>query len=83
MSQANEEEAVTDLVSLERIRAAAYNVGPIAQIVVELRGSLALVNEQARSMFGLTPADLGRPFQDLEISYRPVELRSCIERAYA
>ena len=32
-------------------------------------------------MFGLTAHDLGRPFHDLEISYRPVELRSLIERA--
>jgi two-component system, chemotaxis family, CheB/CheR fusion protein len=26
--------------------------------------------------------DIGRPFQDLELSYRPVELRSLIEKAY-
>ena len=32
-------------------------------------------------MFGLTPRDVGRPFQDLEISYRPVELRAQIEEA--
>ena len=29
------------------------------------------------------PADLGRPLQDLQISYRPADLRSCIDRAYA
>ena len=34
-------------------------------------------------MFGMTAHDIGRPFHDLEISYRPVELRSLIERAYA
>jgi two-component system, chemotaxis family, CheB/CheR fusion protein len=34
-------------------------------------------------MFGITSRDIGRPFHDLEISYRPVELRSVIERAYA
>jgi two-component system CheB/CheR fusion protein len=34
-------------------------------------------------MFGMAARDVGRPFHDLEISYRPVELRSLIERAYA
>jgi two-component system CheB/CheR fusion protein len=32
--------------------------------------------------FSLTPGDLGRPIQDLEVSFRPVELRSRIEQAY-
>src|SRR6266516_3529850 len=31
-------------------------------------------------MLALSEADIGRPFQDLEISYRPTELRSLIER---
>jgi len=34
-------------------------------------------------MFGLSSHDVGRPLRDLEISYRPVELRSLIERAYS
>jgi two-component system CheB/CheR fusion protein len=34
-------------------------------------------------MFNLSAADVGRPIQDLELSYRPVELRSLIERAAA
>ena len=33
------------------------------------------------TLFGLARADVGRPLQDLEISYRPVELRSRIEQA--
>src|SRR5205823_3498933 len=31
------------------------------------------------TLFNLRPRDVGRPFQDLEVSYRPVELRSVIE----
>src|SRR5213075_1095645 len=31
----------------------------------------------------INPKDIGRPLQDLEISYRPIELRSLIEQAYA
>ena len=34
-------------------------------------------------MFGLSPRDVGRPFRDLEISYRPVELRRHLEQAQA
>jgi two-component system CheB/CheR fusion protein len=33
-------------------------------------------------MFGITNQDLGRPLQDLQVSYRPAELRSRIEQAY-
>ena len=44
-------------------------------------GCLALANEQARDAVRPRPADLGRPFQDLELSYRPLELRSLIEQA--
>ena len=34
-------------------------------------------------MFALTTAEIGRPIQDLKISYRPVEIRSSIDQAYA
>jgi two-component system CheB/CheR fusion protein len=34
-------------------------------------------------LFGLAAQDVGRPFQDLELSYRPLELRSRIETMVA
>jgi two-component system CheB/CheR fusion protein len=34
-------------------------------------------------LFGINPKDLSRPLQDLELSYRPLELRSCIEQVYS
>jgi len=37
----------------------------------------------AREQLSLGPADLGRPLQELEISYRPVDLRSAIGRVAA
>lgn len=49
---------------------------PVAQIAVNADGRLAMVNHRATSMLGLSERDLGRPFQDLEVSYRPLELRS-------
>jgi two-component system CheB/CheR fusion protein len=66
-----------------RVREAAFEAGPVAQIAVDRKGHLVLANEKARRMFNLAPTDLGRLLQDLEISYRPVELRSHIDAACA
>ncbi|HYR11371.1 MAG TPA: CheR family methyltransferase [Longimicrobium sp.] len=65
------------------VREAALNAIPVAQLVVSPAGQLMLANEIARRMFALTPADVGRPLQDLTVSYRPVELRSRIEQVLA
>ncbi|MBE8991179.1 CheR family methyltransferase, partial [Nostoc sp. LEGE 12450] len=65
-----------------RLRDMGFDTSPIAQVVIDINGSLVMVNEQARTLFALSPKDLARPFQDLELSYRPIELRSLIERAY-
>jgi two-component system CheB/CheR fusion protein len=64
-----------------RVREAAFDSGPVAQLAVDRKGHLILANERARRLFGLNPADLGRLLQDLEVSYRPVELRSHIDAA--
>ncbi len=44
-------------------------------------GTISVINSQARAQFGLSMHDVGRPLHDLEISYRPIELRSLIEQA--
>ena len=61
----------------------AFRVSPIAQLVVDADGLVALGNEPLRKLFGFSDHDLGRPLQDLEISYRPIELRSLIDEAHA
>ncbi|HEX2081441.1 MAG TPA: CheR family methyltransferase [Longimicrobium sp.] len=66
-----------------RLRDAALNAGHAAQVVVDLQGALVLANEPARHLFALGSADVGRPVQDLKLSYRPVELRSRIEQVTA
>jgi two-component system CheB/CheR fusion protein len=65
-----------------RLRDTAFDAGQMAQIVVDANGNLVLANQQARQLYGLVPRDIGRPFQDLELSYRPAELRSLIQRVY-
>jgi two-component system CheB/CheR fusion protein len=66
----------------EALRAGAYDAGAVAQLVVDKSGRVAAVNARARGLFKLGGADLGRPLQDLEVSYRPYELRSLIDEAY-
>ena len=66
----------------DRIRGAALDSSPEAQIVVDAGGYLMLANQRARTLFKLSVDDLARPFQDLEISYRPLELRSKIQQVY-
>jgi two-component system CheB/CheR fusion protein len=66
-----------------QLRDLALEGAPFGAIGIDSDGNVILVNAQVRTMFGITPRDIGRQFHDLEISYRPVELRSLIERAYA
>jgi two-component system, chemotaxis family, CheB/CheR fusion protein len=61
---------------------AAFQQAPMAEIVVDGAGNVAIINQPARSLFGLRTTDIGRPLQDLEVSYRPLELRSLIDQAY-
>jgi two-component system CheB/CheR fusion protein len=51
--------------------------------VVDANGIVVSANQRARALFTLNPKDLGRSLHDLEISYRPADLRSLIEQAYA
>jgi two-component system, chemotaxis family, CheB/CheR fusion protein len=66
-----------------QLRDLALESAPFAVTAVVADGIVVLINTQMRNMFGLTSRDIGRPFHDLEISYRPVELRSLIEPAYS
>jgi len=63
------------------LRDAAFTSGSGAELVVGADGTLALASGAARTLFGLRDEDLGRTFSDLELSYRPVELRSAIQEA--
>jgi two-component system CheB/CheR fusion protein len=58
---------------------AAFDKSPCAQVVIDLNGHLALASDNARVLFKLSAADIGRPVQDLEMSYRPVELRGVLD----
>lgn len=65
------------------LREAALMSGSTAQIVLDTTGRVVLTNHRAMHLFGLTRRDVGRPIQDLEVSYRPLELRSHLDEATA
>jgi two-component system CheB/CheR fusion protein len=65
------------------LRDSALEAGPVAQVIVDGRGTIVSVNQPARAMFGLNGQIVGRLLQDLDLSYRPVELRSHLDRQRA
>jgi two-component system, chemotaxis family, CheB/CheR fusion protein len=82
LTDAGERPASGQRAREERIPGAALEASPEAQIVVDAGGYLMLANARARTLFKLDADDLARPFQDLELSYRPLELRSKIQQVY-
>jgi two-component system CheB/CheR fusion protein len=64
-----------------RLYEEALATGPCAQVIIDGEGRLAMSNRRADELFTLTGTEVGRPFQDLELSYRPAELRSALQQA--
>jgi two-component system CheB/CheR fusion protein len=63
----------------ESLREAAFDAGARPQIVVDVDRTLLMANAASRRLFKLGASDLGRPVQDLEPSYRPLELRGHLD----
>jgi two-component system CheB/CheR fusion protein len=70
-----------DLSGLNPVRELAFRAGPVPQLIVTGDDTVAMINEQAERIFGLSARDIGRLFRDLEVSYRPLELRIYLEQA--
>jgi two-component system, chemotaxis family, CheB/CheR fusion protein len=62
------------------LRDTAFEQARLAQIVVGLDGRVSAINHAARTMFGLSASDVTRPLRDLQISYKPLDLRSLIDQ---
>src|SRR5499433_1914063 len=65
----------------DRLQALSLETDPVARVVVRADGTLSFANNRARALFRLTHQDIGKRLQDLEMSYRPIELRSLIQDA--
>jgi two-component system CheB/CheR fusion protein len=58
-----------------RFREAAFDVNPVAQVLIDLDGFIVVANDRARVLLGNSIVDLKRPLPDLDISYRLPDLR--------
>ena len=65
----------------DRLQVLSLETDPLARVMVRADGILSFANNRARALFRLAPHDVGKRLQDLEMSFRPVELRSLIQDA--
>jgi two-component system CheB/CheR fusion protein len=80
LAQAGSTEATNQVARQLRVRELASEGSPNPQLVVDAQGILVSANQPARELFEVPMADVGRPLRDLELSYRPVDLRGPIDR---
>jgi two-component system CheB/CheR fusion protein len=83
MAQIGSHEMNNVFTQKERLQESALDASMTARVVVDVSSNVSHINQKARLLFSLNLKDIGRPLKDLEISYRPVELRSLIEQAYS
>jgi two-component system, chemotaxis family, CheB/CheR fusion protein len=81
--QPGREDTVTPPSNYTRLRDAAFEVSADAQIIIDPAATLIAANAAARRQFNIGDGDLGSALQNLEVSYRPGEMRPAIDRARA
>ena len=52
-----------------------FNSSQSAELIVSTNGSIVLINDKAKSLFGLLSRDVGRLIKDIEIGFRPFDLQ--------
>jgi two-component system CheB/CheR fusion protein len=80
LAQSGSTEATNHVARQLRVRELTTEGSPFPQMVVDALGVLISVNLPARELFVIPPADVGRLLKDLELSYKPVDLRTPIDR---
>ncbi|TMC37613.1 MAG: PAS domain S-box protein [Chloroflexi bacterium] len=75
-------ETTDEVARQTRVRELATEGIPYPQLVVDTLGALAGANQPARRLFNLSPGDVGRALKDLEISYKPIDLRTPVDHAF-
>ncbi|MBW3629765.1 MAG: PAS domain-containing protein [Gemmatimonadetes bacterium] len=83
LSQADRADTTPALLRRLRVREAAIDAYSCAQLVVDPAGTVILINRAARDLFSLSETDIGKPIQDLRVSYLPVEIRSRLDEVRA
>ena len=81
LAQTGRDAMTGHVVDYHRLREMAFDSDATAQIVLDPVGALVAANAPAREMLNVGTNDVGRPIQDLELSYRPAELRAALDRS--
>lgn len=68
------------LVNHVRLRETAFDTSVVANVVVDSNGLLALANQSARTLFNLSPKDLGWPFRDRDLAALPGDIRIVVDQ---
>ena len=79
LAQTGREDVVMQYPNHARLRDLALDTGGDAQIILDAAGVLVAANNAARRDFAIGSADIGAAIQDLELSYRPVDLRTHLD----
>ncbi|TME23902.1 MAG: PAS domain S-box protein [Chloroflexi bacterium] len=80
LAQSGSKEATNHIARQLRVRELTTEGTPYPQIVVDATGILISANQHARKLFAIPADDFGRALKDLELSYKPVDLRTPIDR---
>jgi two-component system, chemotaxis family, CheB/CheR fusion protein len=64
-----------------KLRAAAFDASPVAEVLLDENGSVLHVNERAKALLGAAPRDVGSPLFVLDFASRLPGLRGAIEQA--
>jgi two-component system, chemotaxis family, CheB/CheR fusion protein len=59
---------------------ATFEQSTVAQVVLDSGAILTMANRAARRLFSLGSADIGRHLREVELSFRPTDLRGPVER---
>ena len=79
LAQSGNAEANNHVTRQLRVRELTTEGTPHPQLVVDMLGVLISANLMARQLLAIDPDDIGRTLRDLDVSYRPVDLRTPID----
>jgi len=82
LAQAGSSEDRDQIPRQIRLDELASEASPLAHMVVDALGNLALANQHARRLLDIRAGDIGRALKDLELSSRPVDLRGPIDQSF-
>src|SRR5436305_15144444 len=82
LAQSGSMEATNQVAKQPRVRKLATEGTPNPQIVVDALGILVSINQSARELFDVPASDLGRALRRLEVSSKPIDLRTPLHRVF-